>query len=175
MQHGTTPLEAIESNDGDATMASEFDNLAAELKKQTGLDLADVLRSTHAEAAMVVSSLITETLGAALRAKLFVEKKPVNDQMFNKDGLLSTFAQRIDAAHDLKLIDDQTHDDAHLVRRIRNKFAHATKKLHFDSPKTVVLAKQLSTYEAATSNQEAFLKAADNVSVQAGKAIKARS
>jgi hypothetical protein len=29
-----------------------------------------------------------------------------------------------------------------------------------DNSKTVALAKQLSTYEAATSNQEAFLKAA---------------
>ena len=66
-----------------------------------------------------------------------------------------------------------TREDAHLVRRIRNKFAHANEKLHFDSAKTVALAKQLSTYEAATSNQEAFLKAAGNVSEQAAKAVKA--
>jgi hypothetical protein len=56
------------------------------------------------------------------------------------------------------------------MRRIRNQFAHAKEKLHFDSSKTVALVKELSTYEAATSNQEAFLKAAGNVCEQAAKA-----
>jgi DNA-binding MltR family transcriptional regulator len=154
-------------------MASELDKLAEELKKKQGLDLADVLRGTHAETAIVVASLVGETLEVALRSKLLAEKKPVNDQMFKGNGPLATLGKRIDEAYRLKLIDDTTRDDAHLVRRIRNKFAHAKEKLHFDSGKTVVLAKQMSTYEAATSNQEAFLKAAGNVLEDAAKAVKA--
>ncbi len=154
-------------------MASEFDKLAEELKKQVGLDLADVLRGTHAETVMIVTSLIDETLELALRSKFLAEMEPVNDRMFKGNGRLGTLEKRIDAAHQLKLIDDATRDDAHLVRRIRNKFAHTREKLHFDSGKTVALVKQLSTYEAATSNQEAFLKATENISEQAAKAVKA--
>jgi hypothetical protein len=90
-----------------------------------------------------------------------------------KNGSLAMLEERIDKAHDLKLIDDVTRDDAHLVRHIRNKFGQATEKRHFDSDEPVALAKQLSTYEAATSNQEAFLKAARNVCKQATKAAKA--
>jgi hypothetical protein len=72
-------------------MASELDKLAEELKKQ-GLDLADVLRDTHAETAMVVASLLGETLELALRSKLLAEKKPVNDQMFKGNGPLAARA-----------------------------------------------------------------------------------
>jgi len=43
---------------------------------------------------------------------------------------------------------DVIREDAHLVRRIRNKFAHTKKKLHFDSTKIAALVEQLSTSEA---------------------------
>jgi DNA-binding MltR family transcriptional regulator len=122
---------------------------------------------------MLVASLVGETLELALRAKLLAQHKPVNDKMFKGEGSLATLEKRVEAAHTLELIDDMTREDAHLVRRIRNKFAHATQKLHFDSAKAVALTKQLSTYEAATSNQDAFLKAAGNVSEQAIKSVKA--
>jgi hypothetical protein len=153
-------------------MTSELDKLAEELKKQ-GLNLTDLLRGTHTQTAMRVASLVAETLELALRSKRLAESKPVNDKMFTRDGSLATLEKRIDAAHEMKLIDDVTRDDAHLMRRIRNQFAHSEKEMHFDSSRPAALAKQLSTYEAATSNQEAFLKAAGNVSAQAGKAVKA--
>jgi hypothetical protein len=153
-------------------MASELDKLAEELKKKHGLDLADVLRDTHAETAMRVASIISETLGIALRWKLLAENKPVNDQIF-KNGSLKTLEKRIDAAHDAKLIDAVAREDAHLVRRIRNNFGHTRGRLDFESNETVALAKRLSTYQAATSNQEAFLKAAGNVSEQVAKAVNA--
>ena len=154
-------------------MASELEKLVEHLKKMHGIDLADVLRGTHAECAMRVASFTNETLEIALKLKLHAEKKLVNNGMFKGDGPFATLEKRIDAAHDRKLIDDVTHADAHLVRRIRNEFAHEKEKLHFNNSKIAALAKQLSTYEAAGSNQDAFLKAAGNVSDQATKAVKA--
>jgi hypothetical protein len=153
-------------------MSSKPDELAEELKKH-GLDLVDVLRDTNAETALRAGSLVHETLEIALRWKLLVEKKPVNDRMFKGNGTLATFEKRINEAHRLKLIDDVTREDAHLVRRIRNEFAHTREKLHFDSSKVTALAKQLSTYEATAANQDAFLKAAGNVCDQAGKTVRA--
>jgi len=149
-------------------MASELEKLTEELKKY-GLDLADVLRGTHTQTVMVATSIMNEMLEVALRLKLLAEKKPVNDRMFKGNGALATLEKRINAAHQLKLMDDATSKDAHLVRRIRNKFAHEKEKMHFDSGKTVDLVKQLSTYEAATSNQVAFWKATGIVIEQVAK------
>ena len=61
------------------------------------------------------------------------------------------------------MLDDTAFKDAHLLRRIRNKFAHRNERLHFDSPKIVAMAKQLSTYEKAESNQSAILDAVSNI------------
>jgi hypothetical protein len=47
-----------------------------------------------------------------------VGEKPVNDRTFEGNASLATLEGRIDAAHDLKLIDDVTCEDAHLVRRV---------------------------------------------------------
>lgn len=81
--------------------------------------------------------------------------------------------KRIDGAHALNIIDDIERDDAHLMRRVRNKFAHEKDRLHFDKPKIVALLQQMSTYEAAEHNQDAFLHPAGNVSEQIGKAVQA--
>jgi hypothetical protein len=153
-------------------MPSKPDELAEELKRH-GLDLVEVLRDTNAETALRAAGLVSGTLEIALRWKLLVENKQANDRMFKGNGALATFEKRINEAHRLKLIDDVTRKDAHLVRRIRNEFAHTREKLHFDSSKVTALAEQLSTYEAATSNQDAFLKAAGSVSDQAQKTVRA--
>jgi hypothetical protein len=139
-----------------------------------GLDEAEVLRDTHTQTAMRVAAIIGDTLEVAIKSKLLAEEKPANGKMFGKDGEYSTLEQRIDGAHKLGLIDDVTRDDAHLMRRARNKFGHPKgDRVHFDSPKVVALLKQMSTYEAAEHNQNAFLHAAGNVSAQVGAAVKA--
>lgn len=153
-------------------MASKADELAKQLEEH-GLDLTTLIRDTHAQSAMQAASLVGEILEIALKWKLTVEKTPVNDRMFKKDGPLATLQKRIDAAHRQKLINDTTREDTHILRRIRNEFAHAGEKLNFDSPKIMALASKLSTAKDAKSSQEAYLKAADNVSNQLVKLARA--
>jgi hypothetical protein len=106
-----------------------------------------------------------------LKAKLLAEGKPTNDGMFKGDGKYATFEKRVNGAHDLKLVDDVTRDDAHLMRRVRNMFAHGKDKLHFDSKGIVELLQQMSTFEAAEHNQDAFLQSSRNVFEQTRQAI----
>jgi hypothetical protein len=47
-----------------------------------------------------------------------------NDELFDGDAPLSTFSSRIHLCHRLGLIDDEFSRALHLVRRIRNSFAH---------------------------------------------------
>jgi len=136
-----------------------------------GLNEADVLRDTHAQTAMRLASIVGDTLAVAIKAKLTADGKPVNERMFKHKGQYATLEKRINGVHELGLIDEVTRDDAHLMRRARNKFGHPKDRMHFDSDKIVALLKQMSTYEAAEHNQDAFLHAADNVSEQASKAV----
>lgn len=154
-------------------MDADTEALFKGLKEKFGLDFADVLRDTHSGTAMRVASIVGDTLALGIKSKLLAEGKAANERMFKKDGQYGTLEKRIDGAHELGLIDDVTRDDAHLMRRVRNKFGHLKDRLHFDSSKVVDLIKKMSTYEAAEHNQDAFLHAAGNVSEQVGKAIKA--
>jgi DNA-binding MltR family transcriptional regulator len=138
-----------------------------------GLEEAQVLRDTHAQTAMRVAAVIGDSLELAIKSKLLADGKPVNEKMFKYDGRYSTLEKRLNGAHELGLIDEVTRDDGHLMRRARNAFGHATEPMHFDSKKIVNLLKQMSTYETAEYNQDAFLHAAGNVSEQALKAVKA--
>lgn len=135
----------------------------AEELKDYGLDLAAVLRDTHAETMMRVGSLLDEFFELALKTKILKNCEKINESVFRGHGKLSSLASKIKKAHSLKLIDDVAFSDATLVRKIRNEFGHLKEKLHFDSAKVVALAEKLSTYQDANSNQDAILAANSKV------------
>ena len=56
-------------------------------------------------------------------------------QMLNGNGPLATFSSKIDLAYSLALIDENVHQDLHLLKKIRNEFAHLPGKLSFENPK----------------------------------------
>jgi hypothetical protein len=154
-------------------MDADTEALIKGLKDKFGLDFADVIRDTHSDTAIRVASIVGDTLAVAIKTKLLAEGKPHNERMFGEDGEYGTLEKRIDGAHELGLIDEVARNDAHLMRRVRNRFAHHNDTLHFDSGRVVSLIKRMSTYEAAEHNQDAFLQSAGNVSEQVGKAINA--
>jgi DNA-binding MltR family transcriptional regulator len=141
---------------------SENDKIAEALKKY-GVNLVDVVRDTNADTMIRVSSLMEETFELAIRLAMLKTGQKVNERMFRRDGELATLEKKIIKAKELNLLDDTAFKDANLVRKIRNKFAHRRERLHFDSPKIVALARQLSTYEKADFNQDAILKAVSNI------------
>lgn len=98
-----------------------------------------------------------------LRAFFLVAKS--TDRLFEGDRALGTFSSRIDAAHALGLIDDDTCRDLHLAREIRNDFAHAVDRHSLDAP---VVRDRCRTFECNKvwddgrtrwSGREAFLMA----------------
>jgi hypothetical protein len=141
---------------------SDNDKMAEALKKY-GVNLADLVRDTNADTMIRVSSLMEETFELAIRMAMLKTGQKVNERMFKRNGELATLEKKINKAKELNLLDDTAFKDAHLVRGIRNKFAHRRERLHFDSPKVVAIARQLSTYEKAESNQNAILEAVSNI------------
>lgn len=154
-------------------MTTEFDELAKAFKDKFGLDLELVLRDTHANTALRIATMISDGLADAIRAKLQVDGKTVSEELFKHRGKYGSFQQRIDGAHNLKLIDYTTRQDAHLMRLVRNEFGHLKETLHFDSEVIVTYLSQMSTYEAAEHNQDAYLQVSTNIITQLENAAKA--
>jgi DNA-binding MltR family transcriptional regulator len=155
-------------------MAVVLDELAAALKEKYEIDLSDLFRDTHASTAMRIASIVEDALKDAIKFKLRADRKTVAKGLFKGKGKYATLEKKINGAHKLKLIDDTTRDDAHLMRLVRNEFGHEESRLHFDSDNIVELLSQMSTYEAAEHNQDAYLQASDNVMTQLEHAAKAR-
>ncbi|OHB97800.1 MAG: hypothetical protein A2W74_07800 [Planctomycetes bacterium RIFCSPLOWO2_12_38_17] len=63
-----------------------------------------------------------------------VEDERVQKDVFSNKGFLETFSSKIDFAYLLGLITKSMHRDLHLLRKIRNEFAHNLTNLSFDSP-----------------------------------------
>jgi DNA-binding MltR family transcriptional regulator len=59
-----------------------------------------------------------------LREFLIDEEKRVTEELFDGYKPLSTFSSKITMAYCLGLIYKSVHDDLHLIRKIRNEFAH---------------------------------------------------
>ncbi len=54
-------------------------------------------------------------------------------QLFSGNGALSSFSSRISICYRFGLISDQGHKLLHIVRNIRNEFAHSPKPLYFNT------------------------------------------
>jgi hypothetical protein len=135
----------------------------AEALNKYGINLADVVQDTNADTMIRVAQLTEETFELAIKINILKRGEKINERMFERKGELATLYDKIEKAKELNLLDKVAYKDSHLLRRIRNKFVHRSERLHFDSPSVVELVKQLSTYEAPKSNQDAILAADSNV------------
>jgi len=101
--------------------------------------LSDVLRfrrsvelETDRGCALSVAAYLDSELGSLLRATLIDDSK-VTDALLSGRGGLSDFSARIDIAYLLGVISQTAHRDLHLIRKIRNDFAHVPGDITFDS------------------------------------------
>lgn len=66
-------------------------------------------------------------------SKFLLPNPSNNDPLFDGEGPLSSFSSKINIAYRLGLISPQASKSLHLVRRIRNTFAHEAIGCNFDS------------------------------------------
>lgn len=72
---------------------------------------------------LLAAALLEELLGRVLLA-FFRETKSAQTLVSEGRAALGTLSSRIDSCHALGLTSDDEHHNAHLIRGIRNKFAH---------------------------------------------------
>lgn len=84
--------------------------------------------------AIVVAAIIEEHLELVLKKRL-VANLANHDPLFDGSyAPLSSFSAKIDMACRIGLVSDKFARDLHLIRRIRNVFAHSFTPLTFESP-----------------------------------------
>jgi hypothetical protein len=131
-----------------------------------GIDPVKLLLETHAGTAMVVAALMDNYLQMGLRLKMpgLQNDNDLEGRLFKGTGPLRDAGPKIDLAKALGVITEQMYKDAHVVRKIRNEFAHASGAIHFHTDKVRGLATKLSTYfDAEQNEQSAYLKAVDSI------------
>jgi len=90
----------------------------------------ELQRETERGAAIVGASFIDTRLGETLAA--FLCDGPTTEALvFGGNAPLGTFSARIDAAAALALIDEHEKHECHIIRKVRNEFAHRLHGISF--------------------------------------------
>jgi predicted RNase H-like HicB family nuclease len=98
---------------------------------QEGVDFFLTLaRESDRGCALVAAAFLEDRLGILL-SRAMVSDRAAADLLEDR-GPLGTFSSRIDAAYGFGLIGPHTRSDLHIVRRIRNDFAHELSVKGFD-------------------------------------------
>lgn len=95
--------------------------------------IEEIKRQSDRAAAILAVSFLEDRLATLLQAWLVDDPKTVR-KMFSGSGPLATFSAKIDMCFLLGIIEKGRHRELHLVRNIRNKFAHGLEALTFETP-----------------------------------------
>lgn len=105
--------------------------------------------------ALIVGAYLDSELAKLLEAN-FVEDSGVLKQLASANGPIGSFASRIDLSFAMGLIAKQDYRDLHLIRKIRNEFAHAPSPLSFDDKPISQRCHELVDIVAGEAARERF-------------------
>jgi DNA-binding MltR family transcriptional regulator len=116
--------------------------MSIDLKKILGIH-NEINAQTDRGAAIIAAAILDDALEDALRTRLILTAS-LSDRIFSSEnGPLARFSAKIDIAAATGLLPKEMCDGIHLVRRIRNKFAHSIEPLKFADQEISAWAKSL--------------------------------
>jgi DNA-binding MltR family transcriptional regulator len=102
---------------------------------ESGAIARSLMKESDRGCVIFSASLLAQALEVLLRAA-FVSGRPdvakVVDPLFRAYAPLSTYSARIDVAFALGLVGEDIYGQLHLIRRMRNDFAHEVGDIDFD-------------------------------------------
>ena len=138
-----------------SVLKKSLENIESELEKQTDRG-----------AAIIACAILDEFLTEAIENRLLMNKR-VADRLFNyeKNGPLAHFAAKIDVGFAIGILKSEMWNDLHLIRRIRNHFAHRSEALKFSDTKISRLCSELLTAKSSLKDpRERYLKVCSGMS-----------
>lgn len=127
---------SVEASDTASTKSEEMTLAALRFRRA----LRD---ETDRGAALYAAAFLEDRLGLLLRS-FFVQREGAADGLLTGTGGLSTFSARIDLAMLLGLASGSTRRDLHLIRKIRNDFAHSPQAIDFSYDSITSRCRELS-------------------------------
>jgi DNA-binding MltR family transcriptional regulator len=100
----------------------------------------EIAEQTDRACAVVSAALLDTVLERLLRKRLV---EGTANALFRTDGPLATFAAKISMARALGLLTTKEAEDLHLIRKIRNKFAHSLHARFFTEQSIRMLVENL--------------------------------
>lgn len=123
---------------------------------------------SHSGMALMYSSIIERLLGELIEEALPGMNKSLQKALFRAPNApLSSFSSRINMAAALKIVSTEQAAKLHIIRDIRNSFAHCEIGVHFDHPAIAIKVALLKPYPdqnhyaAYTDNANALISALD--------------
>ncbi|MET4295449.1 hypothetical protein ABIB06_005968 [Bradyrhizobium sp. LB8.2] len=124
-------------------------------------DLIRILhRGSQAGNALVIAGLVEDELEKLLLTAGRSLSNKQAQEIFGGMGPLHSLSAKIEIAYMFELIDQSTRDDLQVIKSIRNKFAHTTRYVFFDSPHVDQDCRRLSNWRDGLANEEAFRRCA---------------
>jgi DNA-binding MltR family transcriptional regulator len=127
----------------------QMETLAADVPGPLGEQLREVMdfrisltSETDRGCALMAAAFLDDRMKSMLAARL-VDDQKVAQRVFEFNGPLGNFSSRIDFAYLLGVLPNNARRDLHLVRAIRNKFAHTASAIEFDHPSVKPLCDSL--------------------------------
>lgn len=118
---------------------------------------AEIERQGDRGAAIMAGSYLEDYFGSAIRAIMVDDKKSIN-QMFERMGPLATFSAEIEMAYLLKIVEKGDARTMHIIREIRNDFAHDLRPITFDDQSVRDRCKSLCTKDDLIAIRERAIK-----------------
>ncbi len=113
-------------------------------------------RHTEAGNALVVAGIVEDWLEKLLLARGRTISNTMAERIFEGMGPLRSFSGKIDVAYLFELIDEDVARDLRVIKDIRNKFAHTTQFVHFQSEHIAKLCQKLSNWKPDKANEECY-------------------
>ena len=108
-------------------------------------------------AAILAASHFEDSLQEQIISKFTNMNSELTKKIFGGYGPLSTFSGKIDIAFALGLYNEETRKGLHIIKKIRNKFAHASKPIKFYDQEIAVLCRKISS-EVSTGGSDNLRK-----------------
>ena len=121
-----------------AEMQAMVDGLVTQMPGKSGARMKEVMAfrtsitSESDRGAVLMSAAYLDDQLKELLEERLVEDKKISRRAFDFNGPLGTFSSRIDFAYLLGVIPKNARNDLHIIRAIRNQFAHHAAPLSYE-------------------------------------------
>ncbi len=110
-------------------------------------EIHEILLNNKDFIAVIISVNFLDDCLSSLLKSIFIESS-VSERLLKPQGILGNFSNKTDLCYALKIINKATYNDLRKFGEIRNKFAHRSLELSFESTEIKQLCSQLSIIES---------------------------